>query len=216
MNSISNEMDFFSRLMKGLAAQFGSKCEVVLHDYEKDYESTIVQIENGHVTGRSAGDCGTNLGLEVLRGTVADGDKYNYITQTKDGKILHSTSIYIRNNEGKAIGALCINWDVTEMYACQNVLKDIIGMRAADDVKEVITNDVSDLLDELIQESIRYVGKPVANMTREDKMKGLKYLDAKGAFLIKKAGEKVIQFYDISKYTLYNYLDKQERGISHE
>lgn len=119
MKSISDEMDFFSRLAKGIAAQFGNKCEVVLHDYEKDYDSTIVQIENGHITGRSVGECGTNLGLEVLRGTVEGGDEYNYITQTKDGKILHSTSIYIRDDEGKAIGALCINWDVTEMYACQ-------------------------------------------------------------------------------------------------
>ena len=210
MKSISDEMDFFSRLAKGIAAQFGNKCEVVLHDYEKDYDSTIVQIENGHITGRSVGECGTNLGLEVLRGTVEGGDEYNYITQTKDGKILHSTSIYIRDDEGKAIGALCINWDVTEMYACQNVLKDIIGIDAAEGVKEVITNDVSDLLDSLIRDSIRYVGKPVASMTKEDKIKGLKYLDAKGAFLIKKAGEKITKFYDISKYTLYNYLEQQE------
>ena len=210
MKSISDEMDFFSRLAKGIAAQFGNKCEVVLHDYEEDYDSTIVQTENGHITGRSVGECGTNSGLEVLRGTVERGDEYNYITQTKDGKILHSTSIYIRDDEGKAIGALCINWDVTEMYACQNVLKDIIGIDAAEGVKEVITNDVSDLLDSLIQDSIRYVGKPVASMTKEDKIKGLKYLDAKGAFLIKKAGEKITKFYDISKYTLYNYLEQQE------
>lgn len=210
MKSIGSEMDFFSRLAKGIAAQFGSKCEVVLHDYEKDYDSTIVQIENGHVTGRSVGECGTNLGLEVLRGTIESGDKYNYITQTKDGKILHSTSIYIRDDEGKALGAICINWDVTEMYACQNVLKDIIGIGTVGDVKEVITNDVADLLDNLIQDSIRHVGKPVANMTKEDKIKGLKYLDAKGAFLIKKAGEKITKFYDISKYTLYNYLEQQE------
>ena len=45
-------------------------------------------------------------------------------------------------------------------------------------------------------------------MSKEDKIKGLKYLDSKGAFLIKKAGDRVTKFYDISKYTLYNYLEQ--------
>lgn len=207
MKTLTEEMSTLTRIAKGIAAQFGKDCEVVLHDYTQSYESTIVLIENGHVTGRKVGDCGTNLGLEVLRGTVSDGDQYRYITQTKDGKILRSTSIYLRDEEGKAIGALCMNWDLTEFYACNNALKGILETET-DAVEEVITNDVSELLDALIQDSVRYVGKPVISMTKEDKIKGLKYLDDKGAFLIKKAGDKISKFYDISKYTLYNYLEQ--------
>ncbi len=207
MKTLKEEMSTLTRIAKGIAAQFGKDCEVVLHDYTQSYESTIVLIENGHVTGRKVGDCGTNLGLEVLRGTVSDGDQYRYITQTKDGKILRSTSIYLRDEEGKAIGALCMNWDLTEFYACNSALKDILETETGA-VEEVITNDVSELLDALIQDSVRYVGKPVISMTKEDKIKGLKYLDDKGAFLIKKAGDKISKFYDISKYTLYNYLEQ--------
>jgi predicted transcriptional regulator YheO len=77
-------------------------------------------------------------------------------------------------------------------------------------VREVITNDVNEILDVLIQESIEFVGKPVSMMGKEDKIKGLRYLDEKGAFLIKKAGDRVIKFYDISKFTLYNYLEQSE------
>ena len=44
-------------------------------------------------------------------------------------------------------------------------------------------------------------------MGREEKMKFLKYLDSKGAFLISKSSEKVCEFLGISKYTLYNYLE---------
>lgn len=209
MKSLSEEMKTLEHIVKGIAAQFGKNCEVVLHDYSKSYDSTIILIENGHVTGRKVGDCGTNLGLEVLRGTVEGGDKYNYVTQTRDGKILRSTSIYLRDDDGKSIGALCMNWDVTDLYACDNALKELLQLDAGtDEVKEVITNDVSDLLDALIQDSFKHVGKPVISMTKEDKIKGLKYLDSKGAFLIKKAGDKIARFYDISKYTLYNYLEQ--------
>lgn len=210
MQSISKESDFFNRLIKGIGAEFGKNCEVVLHDYEQDYDRTIVGIENGHVTGRSVGGCGTNLGLEVLRGTEKNGDKYNYFTQTKDGKILRSTSIYIRDDNGKAIGALCINWDVTEIYSCTQVMRDFVRPDEAEHVQEFHTDNVSDLLDVLIQNSFNYVGKPVAAMTKEDKIKALKYLDDKGAFMIKKAADRIIKFYDISKNTLYNYLGGEE------
>ena len=74
----------------------------------------------------------------------------------------------------------------------------------------MISSNVSDILDAMIHDSLMYVGKPVDKMSKEDKMKGLKYLDEKGAFLIKKSGEKVMEFYKISKYTLYNYLEQSQ------
>ena len=56
MEKVENESAFFESLMKGIVALFGSKCEVVLHDLTGSYESTVVMIENGHVTGRKIGD----------------------------------------------------------------------------------------------------------------------------------------------------------------
>ena len=214
MKKIKDEMDLLTRLMKAIAAQVGPNCEVVLHDYEDDYDHTIAAIENGHVTGRNVGDCGTNLGLEVLRGTVRNGDKYNYMTQTRDGKVLRSSSIYIYDDEGQAIGALCMNWDITEYINAGKALQQITDASGdteeEPEVKEVISSHVSDILDAMIHDSLMYVGKPVDKMSKEDKMKGLKYLDEKGAFLIKKSGEKVMEFYKISKYTLYNYLEQSQ------
>ncbi len=44
-------------------------------------------------------------------------------------------------------------------------------------------------------------------MNREDKIRFVRYLDQKGAFLITKSSEKVYEYLNISRYTLYNYLD---------
>ena len=39
-------IDFYTRLAHGLAAQFGSNCEIVIHDLESnDVEHSIVAIE---------------------------------------------------------------------------------------------------------------------------------------------------------------------------
>jgi predicted transcriptional regulator YheO len=200
-------MEFLTSLIRGIAAQFGDKCEVVLHDLTGSYDRTIVAIENNHITGRRIGDSGTNLGLEVLRGTVKNGDRYNYITQTKDGKILRSTSIYIKNKQGDTIGAICINLDISDFIMAENTIKSITMHSLDQEVKEVFVQDVNELLDYLLQECQNFIGKPVSHMSKEEKMKAVQFLDKRGAFLIKKAGDKVCQFLDISKFTLYNYLD---------
>ncbi|KKI92117.1 hypothetical protein WQ54_11105 [Bacillus sp. SA1-12] len=207
MESVKDEFELFRSLIKGIAAQFGDKCEVVLHDLTGSYESTIVAIENGHITGRKIGDPGSNLGLEVLRGTVKDGDRYNYITQTSDGKILRSTSIYLKNSKEEIIGSICINLDISDFIVAENTIKSITMNGMNQDVQEVFVNDVNDLLEYLLKECQKEIGKPVFHMSKEEKLKALEFLDKRGAFLIKKAGDRVCNFFDISKFTLYNYLD---------
>ncbi|WP_062745260.1 helix-turn-helix transcriptional regulator [Shouchella tritolerans] len=211
MERIEDELPFLTSLMKGIANQFGDSCEVVLLDliqYEEYGSGLIVHIENGHVTGRKVGDSGTNIGLEVLRGSVVEGDKYNYLTKTKSGRMLKSTTMYFRNMEKVPIGCICINVDITDLMMSESAIHQFIeleGLRT--DVNEVFVNNVNDVLDVLIQEAQDHVGKPVALMGKDDKIKGVEYLDKKGAFLIKKSGDKICEYYAISKFTLYNYLD---------
>ena len=206
MRKIEDEIDLLKTIMKSIASHFGNKCEVVLHDWSKGYEKSIVVIENGHVTGRKVGDCGSNLGLEVMRGTVKDGDRFNYVTQTKDGKFIRSSTVFIKNNKNKPIGALCINLDISELLNVKSVIDEMTMVEQKQ--SEIFANDVNELLDFLLKESLKIVGKPVESMTKEEKMEAIKYLDDKGALLITKAGNKVCQFFNISKFTLYNYLDE--------
>lgn len=213
MKQVQEEFAFFESLMKGLTAIFGTNCEVVLHDLTDSYESTVVMIENGHVTDRRVGDCGSNLGLEVLRGTVRNGDKYGYFTNTRDGRVLRSSSVYIRDGEGKVIGCLCVNFDVSNLMVADKTIRSLISNGEGEKEEEFFVNDVNQLLDALLQKAMEEVGKPVSYMTRDDKIRVVKYLDQKGAFLITKSGNRICQFLDISKFTLYSYLDEVHSEI---
>ena len=193
-----------------LEQQFGSRCEVVLHDLSRSYDSTIIDIRNGHVTGRRVGDCGSNLGLEVIRGTVKNGDKFNYFTNTRDGKILKSSSIYLRDQEGKVRYSICVNMDITESIRFENYLHENNRYNIGGDMnqsEEIFVDNVHDLLDDLLQKGINYVGRQPSEMNKENKMQLLDFLDRKGAFLISKSGEKICEVLGISKYTFYNYLE---------
>lgn len=210
MEIINSEMNFFNALMKMLKNQFGSNCEIILHDWSRGYDKSIAAIENGYITGRKIGDCGSNLGLEIIRGTVDDGDRYNYITQTRDGKTLKSSTMFIKNDEGKVLGALCINTDISDLIVAQKTIDKMVPQELSTErtTEEFFASDVNDLLSYLINESLKITGKPVNQMLKEDKIVTLDYLDKKGALLISKAGTKICQVLDISKFTLYNYLDE--------
>ena len=200
-------------IMKLIASQFGENCEVVLHDWSKEYSSTIIAIENGHVSGRKVGDAGSNLGLEVMRGTSDGSNQLNYLTKTKDGRILRSSSLYLKDETGRLVGALCINVDVTNYINMQKQLSTItmfpcVSPSSEDLSDEFFTTDVKELLQYLIEEGTKQVGKDPKEMTREDKKKFVAYLDQKGAFLITKSGPEICQYLGISKYTLYSYLNE--------
>lgn len=203
--------EFLLDLCKGLANHFGEKCEVVYHDLTKDYDQTIVFIENGHITGRNVGGPGTNEGLKMFK-AVKDGlqplNYATYLSRTKDGKVLKSTSIYIRDKENNVVGSICLNFDVTEVTILQNFLKSLTETSDDNITKEYYSNDINSLLDDMIEESIAVVGRPISQMSKEDKVKSLHYLDDRGAFLIKKAGDRICRIFNISKNTLYNYLDE--------
>lgn len=209
MESISQELVFFTELAKGITAQFGEKCEAVVHDWSKPNDSTIVAIENGHVTGRKVGDPSTNLGLEIMRGTAEGDNRHNYVTQTADGRILRSTSMYVKNNAGTIIGAVCINFDITDLMVAERTLQSLTAS-GLQPVRESFAANVNDLLDTIIQEAQETVGKPPALMSKDDKIKIIQLLDQKGAFLVKKSGEKVCSYLGISKFTLYNYLEESK------
>ena len=62
-----NELETLRQMARGLAAQFGSNCEVVVHEIsERSTSHSVVAIENGHVSGRKLGDGPSQVVLEQL------------------------------------------------------------------------------------------------------------------------------------------------------
>ncbi len=211
--SNTDQIEFLKRVAKGIAALFGENCEVTVHDLKKGYEKSIVAIENGHVTGRHVGDGSSEVVLHALkeRDHSKVEDDYNYLARTKNGRILKSSTIFVRDKKGAIVSLFGINYDITDMVMAKNALEAAINTHdAKKGAAAAITSNVNDLLDQLITEADEHVGKPIAMMTKEDKIKAIQFLNDSGAFLVKKAGDKISKHYDISKYTLYNYMGSED------
>ena len=208
----SYEIEFCKQLARGVARQFGNNCEVVVHDLcAEDPERSVVVIENGHVTGRRLGDGPSHVVWEALKSDPSKlEDRLCYLTKTEDGKILKSSTIFLRDEDGKVSAIFAINYDITMMKMMEETIQDFTRTDANAQEPQTITHNVNDLLEELIRQSAQLVGKPVALMTKDDKIKAIRFLNESGAFTIMKAGQRVCNFFGISKYTLYSYIDESK------
>ena len=174
------QLDFYKRLAHALALQFGSGCEVVVHDLEStDPSHSIVAIENGHVTGRKLGDGPSHVVLEALHaGDTKLEDRLAYLTKTADGKILKSSTVFIRDERGRAVGIFAVNYDITILRAMGDTIAEVVGTEpSAPREPEPIVRSVADLLDDLIEQSVQLVGTPVALMSKEEKVRAIRYLN---------------------------------------
>lgn len=208
-------LDFLKQLAHGLAIQFGSSCEIAIHDLKtKDLEKSIVYIENGHVSNRQTGDGPSGIVLETLQSDPSTiHDKLSYLTKTEDGRILKSSTFYIRDDDGSISYIFSLNYDITAFTAVSTAIQSLIATKdnlpdLTGDSPRQITHNVNELLDLLIEQAVAKVGKPVAMMNKDDKVAVVQYLDHAGAFLITKSGDKVSSYLGISKFTLYSYMGK--------
>ena len=202
----------------GIADEFGNDCEVVIHDLQSDnLEETVCYIKNGHVTGRKVGDGPSRVVLKSIEAMERGEElveRHGYQTRTSDGRTLKSSTIFIKDSNDAYRYILGINFDITALLNVRHALSNIEAVAPAVDNNgdNDISLNVNDLLDSLIHQSESLIGKPPAQMTKEEKVQAIKFLDEAGAFLITKSGDKVAEYYGISKFTLYSYIDKKGRG----
>ncbi len=206
------DLDFYKRLASALAQQFGEHCEIVVHDLTGgDPDHTIAVIENGHVSHRREGDGSSRVALEAMQEKDSSQltDQAGYLMRTHDGRIVKSSTIYLRDGNGTVTGILAINYDITEMLMAERAVASLLNHKPEPKDPERIPQDVNGLLDDLIEQSVELVGKPVAMMNKTDKVRAIQFLNKAGAFLVTRSGDKVSKHFGISKYTLYSYIDKK-------
>ncbi|REJ05082.1 transcriptional regulator [Microbacterium bovistercoris] len=200
-------------VMRALATAAGPSVEVVLHNLDGadvDLGHTIMAIENGHVTGRSVGGPSTSLGLDVMKDRQKDHDAFGYRGTTSDGRELRCSSVYFRNAAGDIIASFCINVDLSPIQQARNMLEALLPAATSGDAgpREHFGTDLVSVMDAMITEAIAEIGRPVEQMSRDDKITVLERLDQRGATQMRKSTESIAKRLGISRVTAYAYLDE--------
>lgn len=75
------------------------------------------------------------------------------------GKILKSSSLYIRNSRGGVVAIFSINYDVSGLMMIQNTIGELLSTRDKEQTEPERIINVNAVLDELIDQSVAMGGK---------------------------------------------------------
>lgn len=201
------ELEALKPVLRGLSSTLGPWCELILHDFSTPAQSVVAVA--GSVTGRKVGAPLTDRLLHHYRthGDAAP-DLLNLKTR-RDGRLIKTSTIFLRNKSGKIIGSLGINLNITELELAAQLLTQVIGGVAGQPEEPIdFASDVSEVMAHLLESALQAAPHPPQLMTREEKVQLVRQLDQKGLFLIKGAVEEVADRLGVSRFTIYTYLDE--------
>ena len=208
----------YTALVKFLGAALGPDYEIVLHDINGKDQS-VAAIANGRISGRNVGAPLTDKALRFIADkTYQDQDFLcNYTGRSKDERTLRASTMFIKDDGGRLIGMLCINFDPSRYQkASQDILK-LCGLdgeiflednhlHPAGEV-ENFSDSISEVTDTVLKRYLKD-GIPPERLTQEEKMAIVKQLEERGIFLLKGAVNEVATRLHCSAASIYRYLGK--------
>ena len=105
-----------------------------------------------------------------------------------------------------SFSGLGINFDYTSLVYANRILVDLMNAEA--DLQSAMWQGGDSRLSDIFDECLTAVGKPVAALTKKDRMKIIALLDQKNAFSFRKSVPFVSKRLQVSRYTIYKYLGK--------
>ncbi|WP_462405245.1 helix-turn-helix transcriptional regulator [Gracilibacillus sp. Marseille-QA3620] len=198
-----------------LVKMFGSRCEVAVHDFS-DLQKSLVYLA-GNVTGREMGSPSTDLVLNKLTKPVSDiEDIPNYKTRLPNGITMKSSTIFLRGEENQVVGALCINYDISMMMHYESEVKEFLAFNGTVEKSEAFYSTVQEVIQDMVEQVLSNFKKAPSTLTLEEKIECVRQLQNKGAFLIKGSTEYLASVLGVSKFTIYNYLQKIRTQMEYE
>lgn len=209
-------------VVRGLAKILGKDYEVNLHDVSIP-ERSLVLCENGYVTGRSEGGPMTDFGLLMLQSEEYQSREgvFNYLAKNNRGELIKCSCIFIRDENDKIIGFLCINYDLKKAVAAQELIEGLLrvemsgaGVEPAEEpsarfpepVRESFAQDIDEVVGDSLAQVKRRIGKPFKYLTKPEKKEVVRELHDKGFFLLKGSVDILAAEMGNTKFTIYSYI----------
>ncbi|MCK2220977.1 PAS domain-containing protein [Actinomadura sp. ATCC 31491] len=193
-------------VVDGIVATLGSFCEVVVHDFRRP-EHSVVAIA-GTVTGRGVGGSMSEIGMGLLARGDEAADELNYVTRTRDGKLVKSSTMVLRDGSGAVFGALCVNLDLTAVSQAHALLGELAGVAVPAPAAPTTTfgDDIDAVVAAVVDAHQLEQHKPWAELSRRERLGLFRSLDERGVFAVRRAVPQVAARLGISRASAYNYL----------
>lgn len=207
MKDSADTLIILKKLAEAIVSMFGRNCEVAVHDLSRP-GNTLIYIA-GNVTSRNMNAPADDL----LKKTLCDEpeahqDLHNYTTISQDGRPLKTTTLFLRDNDGKLFAAFCIYLDTTDFFNAAQTLAPFTGTGKTGENQAVdpLALPAVETIESLFSHNLVEIGRQPATMTTQEKIRLVSLLEEQGVFQMKGSVNRIAELCGVSKYTIYNYL----------
>lgn len=216
-----NEHDvrLYSDIAEFLGNVLGPDYEIILYDLNH-----ILMIINGDISGLKKGAPISNVMRNILQKKISARRKWtvHYRALSGNGKILRCSTIYIKSETGKLLGAININFDDNryrelsamvfslchpDSYASDNISIEIRGNE-----QELLSENISTAIDDILKRID--IKLPLNKLTHLERLDIIRQLYQKGMFSMKGALKAVAMKLSCSPASMYRYLNIVKREQS--
>lgn len=203
-------LGLYKNLVPFLATICGEACEIVLHNV-KNPKNSIIAISNGFHSGRKTGDPLTDLSYRIVKnGEYKDKEFLSNYSGMGKGKDFISSTYFIKNN-GKLIGLLCLNRDVSSLAKCEMAFKYLkeqfnLSTENVENIKENLDPSVPMMLHTIVSNAINDTGIRPDRMNKNDKIAIVGKLAQQGVLGMKGSVPEIAKQLGISEPTVYRYI----------
>jgi predicted transcriptional regulator YheO len=215
-----NLFNHFERLVQMLRGQFGESCQVLLYKLAAPVKASSLAAVSGALTPAGIGD---PLPDFIIRHIKEKGgkDEFGFINKAFPGLVLRTSLLFVSNKAKKTIGCFCIHHNIVHIQMLMSFLEEFIRSGSLEDENESLevrhingktyaATDIQGFMDTVVSEFvIEKLGKnSFTALDKSGKVALIAELDSKGIFLVKGAVSLVAKRLNISKFSVYNYLDE--------
>lgn len=200
-------LDQLAQIAEGLGQTFAPFCEVVVHDL-LDPSHAVLAIHN-NLSGREVGQGATELGLARILDPGYEQVIANYPNQFADGRQAKSTSIGIRDSEGRYIAALCMNVDLTMFQGFQGMLNRFAAVSGDTPAREMLDPTGAGAGADTVRARIDQFAARLATTPRalkpEERRALVRELKGAGLLDVRRSMETIAAHLGVSRATVYSY-----------
>lgn len=190
------------QIAEGLARTFAPFTEVVVHDL-LDPAHAVLAIHN-NLSGREVGHPATELGLARIMDPAYEQIIANYPNRFADGRQVKSTSIGIKDSEGRYVAALCMNVDLTLFQGFQTALSQFTAIEGTTPAKESLDPSGAEAIRSRIDEFAARLSATPRSLKAEDRRTLMKELKAAGLLEVRRAMDTIAAHLGVSRATVYS------------
>jgi predicted transcriptional regulator YheO len=174
----------------------------VVHDLLEP-EQSILAIHN-NLSGRAVGDPTTELGQARITDPDYPQIIANYPNQFADGRQAKSTSVGVKDSNGRYIAALCMNVDLTLFRSLQIAMGQFV-QTAVEGPQESLDPAGTDALRARIDTFAARLATTPRALKTEDRRALMHELKASGLLEVRRAMETVAAHLGVSRASVYSY-----------